>query len=42
MHANAMGAGADVLLERTDWELYGMCCWRSPLDNGEREFMNYA
>jgi len=26
---------ADFLLERTDWELYGMCRWRSPLDNVE-------
>jgi len=24
---------ADFLLERTDWELYGLCRWRSPLDN---------
>lgn len=24
---------ADFLLERTDWEIYGMCRWRSPLDN---------
>lgn len=24
---------ADFLLEHTDWELYGMCRWRSPLDN---------
>lgn len=23
----------DFLLEYTDWEIYGMCCWRSPLDN---------
>jgi GDP-mannose 4,6-dehydratase len=26
---------ADFLLERTDWELFGMCRWRSPLDNVE-------
>lgn len=26
---------ADYLLENTDWELYGMCRWRSPLDNVE-------
>ena len=24
---------ADHLLEETDWDLYGMCRWRSPLDN---------
>jgi GDPmannose 4,6-dehydratase len=24
---------ADFLIERTDWEIYGMCRWRSPLDN---------
>ena len=24
---------ADFLLEQTDWEVYGMCRWRSPLDN---------
>lgn len=24
---------ADFLLESTDWEIYGMCRWRSPLDN---------
>jgi len=23
----------DYLLENTDWEIYGMCRWRSPLDN---------
>ena len=23
----------DFLLENTDWEIYGMCRWRSPLDN---------
>ncbi len=26
---------ADFLLEKTDWEIYGMCRWRSPLDNVE-------
>ena len=24
---------ADFLLENTNWEIYGMCRWRSPLDN---------
>ena len=24
---------ADYLLEHTDWEIYGACRWRSPLDN---------
>ncbi len=24
---------ADFLLERTGWDVYGMCRWRSPLDN---------
>jgi GDPmannose 4,6-dehydratase len=24
---------ADYLLEHTDWDLYGLCRWRSPLDN---------
>jgi GDPmannose 4,6-dehydratase len=24
---------ADYLLENTDWEIFGMCRWRSPLDN---------
>jgi len=24
---------ADYLLANTDWEIYGMCRWRSPLDN---------
>ena len=23
----------DYLLEKTDWEIYGMCRWRSPFDN---------
>jgi len=26
---------ADYLLAHTDWEIYGLCCWRSPLDNIE-------
>lgn len=26
---------ADFLLKNTDWEIYGMCRWRSPLDNVE-------
>jgi GDP-mannose 4,6-dehydratase len=26
---------ADFLLEHTDWDIYGMCRWRSPLDNVE-------
>jgi GDP-mannose 4,6-dehydratase len=26
---------ADFLLENTDWHIYGMCRWRSPLDNVE-------
>lgn len=26
---------ADFLLEKTDWEIYGMCRWRSPMDNVE-------
>ena len=26
---------ADYLLENTDWEIFGMCRWRSPLDNVE-------
>ncbi len=25
----------DFLLENTDWDVYGMCRWRSPLDNVE-------
>ncbi|MHB8111773.1 MAG: GDP-mannose 4,6-dehydratase [Syntrophorhabdaceae bacterium] len=25
----------DFLLEETDWDIYGMCRWRSPLDNVE-------
>ena len=23
----------DFLLEETEWEIYGVCRWRSPLDN---------
>ena len=26
---------ADYLLENTDWDIFGMCRWRSPLDNVE-------
>lgn len=26
---------ADFLLEHTDWDIYGLCRWRSPLDNIE-------
>lgn len=26
---------ADFLLKNTDWDIYGMCRWRSPLDNVE-------
>lgn len=26
---------ADYLLEKTDWDVYGVCRWRSPLDNVE-------
>lgn len=26
---------ADYLLENTDWDIWGMCRWRSPLDNVE-------
>lgn len=26
---------ADYLLEHTDWDIYGLCRWRSPLDNIE-------
>jgi GDP-mannose 4,6-dehydratase len=43
---------ADFLLKNTDWEVHGMCRWRSPLDNishllnkindGERVFQHYA
>ena len=24
---------SDFILEKTDWDIYGMCRWRSPLDN---------
>ena len=27
---------ADYLLAKTNWEIYGMCRWRSPLDNVEQ------
>lgn len=43
---------ADFLLENTDWDVYGVCRWRSPLDNvehlldranrGDRLFFEYA
>ena len=43
---------ADFLLENTDWDVYGVCRWRSPLDNvthllervnkKERVFFEYA
>lgn len=43
---------ADFLLEHTDWDIYGMCRWRSPLLNiehlldranqGERIFLEYG
>ncbi len=43
---------ADFLLENTDWDVYGVCRWRSPLDNvihlldcvnkKERMFFEYA
>jgi len=26
---------ADYILDKTDWDIYGMCRWRSPLDNVE-------
>jgi GDP-mannose 4,6-dehydratase len=26
---------ADFLLDNTDWDIYGMCRWRSPMDNVE-------
>lgn len=42
----------DYLIEKTDWEIYGMCRWRSPLDNiqghlgrinqGDRIFLLYG
>lgn len=43
---------ADFLLENTDWDIYGVCRWRSPLDNvahlldrvnrKDRVFFHYA
>lgn len=43
---------ADFLLEETDWDVHGMCRWRSPLDNvehlldrvnaGDRVFFHYG
>lgn len=43
---------ADFLLENTDWDIHGMCRWRSPLDNlqdhvarinkKDRLFLHYA
>jgi len=43
---------ADFLLERTDWDIIGMCRWRSPMDNlehlthrinsGDRMFLQYG
>ena len=43
---------ADFLLAHTDWDIHGMCRWRSPLDNvqhllqhvnrGERVFFHYG
>ena len=43
---------AEFLIERTDWDIYGLCRWRSPLDNiesliprfnsGDRCFMLYG
>lgn len=42
----------DFLLENTDWDVYGICRWRSPMDNvehllgrvndGDRVFFKYA
>ena len=26
---------ADYLLKKTNWKIYGLCRWRSPLDNVE-------
>jgi GDPmannose 4,6-dehydratase len=31
---------ADYLLENTDWEIYGQCRWRSPLDNIQHHISN--
>jgi len=43
---------ADYLLENTDWDIHGMCRWRSPQDsiehliprvnNGDRVFFHYG
>ena len=43
---------ADFLLEKTDWDIVGMCRWRSPMDNlghiahrinaGDRVFLHYG
>src|SRR4051812_21709144 len=43
---------ADFLLEKTDWDIVGMCRWRSPMDNlghiahrinaGDRMFLQYG
>ena len=43
---------AEFLLENTDWDVYGVCRWRSPLDNvshllervnnKDRVFFDYA
>ena len=43
---------ADFLLNETNWDVYGVCRWRSPLDNvshllerannGDRVFFEYA
>ncbi len=43
---------ADFLLEKTDWDIVGMCRWRSPMDNlehithrinsGDRLFLQYG
>ena len=27
---------ADYLLEESDWDIYGVCRWRSPIDNVEQ------
>ena len=42
----------DYLLQKTDWQIFGLCRWRSPLDNlahltpliekGERLFLEYG
>ena len=43
---------ADYLLDNTDWDIYGVCRWRSPMDNvtqlidrvnnKDRVFFDYA